>query len=416
MIPRCNPVRVLGWLTVVTTAAVRPVAGQSRVEYKYEYYQEDDNRAKVETHGLWFESELHPKFTLRGQYVHDALSGATPTGGPPPVGSNVVPLTQFSDERNAGYLEGAVKLGRTTTTPQISYSEESDYRSLGLALTEAIDFNQKNTTLVLGLSRNSDSLNGANQLNFVHKNDTAVLVGLNQLLTPLSVLTVNLSFGYQDGYLNDPYKGVNFAFTYLPDSPFNPTPYDVNLEEKRPRHKFKQVGYLGFTQNVPALKGSADFSYRLHHDDWGIWANTFGVEWNQKLGSRVVLTPLFRYHRQSAASFYGVRFVGDPLLPDGGQFAVQSDGSTLLFSGDEGFPGDGPAMTIPAHPSYFSSDYRLSEMETFTYGVGLRIKVCEHASVYLAYKRYEMHGLDGVTPQGQYPSAHAGTVGLGIEF
>lgn len=415
MTPHCAPPRILGWLAVIAAAAGRPLLGQTRVEYKFENYQEDNDRVNVQTHGIWFESILNPTVTVRGQYVHDALSGATPTGGPPPAGSNVVPLAQFQDTRNAGFVEGAFKWGRTTTTPQIAYSEESDYRSLGLALTEAIDFNQKNTTLVLGLSRNSDSLNGAYQIDFVHKNDTTVLVGINQLLTPLSVLTVNLSFGYLDGYLNDPYRGVNFSYHY-PNPIFDPTPDDVNLDEKRPRHLFKQIGYLGFTQNIPVLKGSADFSYRLYHDDWGILAHTIGVEWNQKLGKHLILTPLFRYHRQTQADFYAVRFVGDPLLPEGSQYALQSDGSTMLFAGDEGFPGDGVVGTVPAHPNYFSSDYRLSALESFTYGLGLRVRFTEQVSLYLAYKRYEMFGLDSVTPKGVYPKANTFTVGMGVEF
>ena len=178
----------------------------------------------------------------------------------------------------------------------------------------------------------------------------------------------------------------------------------------------KQIGFLGLTQYFQSLNGSADLNYRLHHDDWGIWAHTVGLEWHQKLGTRVLLSPLFRYHRQTAAEFYSIRFHGDPLLPDGGQYALQGDGFTMLFSGDEGFPGDGVAHSIPAHPNYYSSDFRLSELESFTLGAALRVKLCEHAYLSLAYKRYLMRGLDGITPQGQYPSAHAFTVGLGMEF
>ena len=415
MCPRSRFRPVFFWTAVVSATGVRHAWAQSRVEYKYEYYQEADDRTRVQTHGLWFETELDKRLVLRGQYVHDALSGATPNGGPPPAGTNAVPLSRFEDERNAGMLQGDIKLGRFNTSPQISYSEESDYRSLGVALTEAIDFNQKNTTLILGTSRNSDAVRGSNQIGFAYKNETLGMVGINQLLSPLSVLTVNFTMGYLDGYLNDAYKGVNFSVNY-PNPVFDPTPFDVNLGEKRPRHRFKQIGYFGFTQYVPKLKGGADLSYRLYHDDWGVWGNTFQMEWNQKVGQRLVVTPLLRYHRQTAADFYGVRFAGDPLLPHGAQYALQSDGFTMLFNGDEGFPGDGLVGTVPAHPSYYSSDYRLSEMETWTYGLGVRIKLCENATLSLAYKRYETHGLDGITPKGQYPTAHAGTVGLSVSF
>jgi len=414
-----NPRRVLfeSWcgLGVALLLTARPVWAQSRVEYRYEQYQEDNDRVQVQTQGFWFQTELPPHVVMRGQFVHDALSGATPNGGPPPPGSDAVPLAKFKDERNAGFLESAIRYGRSTTTPQLAYSEESDYRSLGVSLTEAVDFNSKNTTLIFGLSRNFDSLNGTFQRRFVYKGETVWLLGINQLLSPLSVLTVNLTLNYQDGFLSDPYKGVNFAFRY-PNPVFDPTPEGVNLGENRPRHRFTPTGFINLTQYVPRLKGSADINYRVHHNDWGIWSHTLGLEWHQNLGPRVVLSPLFRYYRQSAANFYGVRFTGDPLLPQGAQYALQSDGFTLLFNGDEGFPGDGATGSVPGHPAYFSSDYRLSELETFTFGVGIRVKLWDQVSFLASYKRYEMRGLDGVTPTGQYPSAHAGTVGLVFEF
>jgi hypothetical protein len=64
------------------------------------------------------------------------------------------------DERFAGNLDTAIRYGRHTTTPQVSYSYESDYESIGLALNHAIDFNQRNTTLLLGVARNFDRVKG----------------------------------------------------------------------------------------------------------------------------------------------------------------------------------------------------------------------------------------------------------------
>ena len=46
---------------------------------------------------------------------------------------------------------------------------------------------------------------------------------------------------------------------------------------------------------------------------------------------------------------------------------------------------------------------------------GVRHNVTNSA-VELAYKRYIMQGLDGVTPASAYPSAHVYTVGFGLWF
>ena len=53
--------------------------------------------------------------------------------------------------------------------PQFSYSQESDYASRGISLTHAYDFNQKNTTIVLGIAHNFDSVGGGVLTTFQEK-------------------------------------------------------------------------------------------------------------------------------------------------------------------------------------------------------------------------------------------------------
>ena len=74
------------------------------------------------------------------------------------------------------------------------------------------------------------------------------------------------------------------------------------------------------------------------------------------------------------------------------------------------FPG--AAVT----PFFYSSDFRLSELQTFTFGVNATVLLWEHARIELGYKRYIMRGLDGVTSQSAYPSANIFTVGARIWF
>lgn len=399
----------------------RRALAQGRVEYRYEDYREDGNRMDVQTHTAWFEYALHEKVTARGSFTRDALAGATPTGGPGEPGGPGYEWVNMRDLRNAGFVEASIRAGRTLTTPQVAYSEESDYQSTGLSLTETIDFNQRNTSLVLGLARNSDSVKGRFQRTFRHKGTWDWLVGVNQVLGPRTYATFNVTLGYADGYLSDPYKGVNVFFD-LPGDVFDANPWYAVDPEKRPSSKFKQVAFASINHLVPAVNGAVDASYRFHHDNWGVIANTVQVGWAQKLGQRITVAPLFRYHHQTAADFFVARVNSDPAFA-GSRVAFDS---TNNFAGQEGVdpgfdlaladPANYQIVSIPAYPDHYSADYRLSELQSFTVGVSVAVQVHERATLVLGYRRYDMQGLDPRISAATYPDAHIYSVGLSATF
>lgn len=422
--PTHFPPRHLPWILAALSqmAHLTRMAAEDRVEYRYEEYHEDDGRVRVRTHAVGFEKELSSKITAKGLLVYDGISGATPTGELAGRGSQDLPLATIEDIRRAATLDLGARYGRHTTTPEFSYSEESDYTSRGLTLTHTIDFNQKNTTLVMGVAHNFDSVGGGVLREFQRKDTTDLLLGLNQLLGPKTVFSVNFTLGYADGYLNDPYRRTTFLLSDSPDPIFS-DPASVNpLAENRPRHRFKQIGYVSLTQFVSPLNGSIEGGNRLYHDDWGIWANTISLTWNQKIGTHLTLSPVFRYYHQGAAAFYAPSFRGVSFDEyAGGTRVAFQDGVFVGFQGDPSFPATGDEggyqiLNVPARPAYFSADYRLSEFDAFTCGIGARVKWGEHFTIDLAYKRYEMHGLDGVSPQAVYPSANVFTIGCGLWF
>ena len=395
---------------------IRPRA-QDRVEFRFEGYYEDHNRTDVNTTGTYVETELNPNLVLKGDFVYDTISGATPTGGPALPGSTQVPLTEFEDQRYAGMVELDIKQGRFTHQPQFSYSYEHDYKSASIAWNELIDFNQRNTTLTLGISHNFDQVLGTYQPEFADKNTSDFLAGITQVLGPNTTLTFNLTLGYSDGYLSDPYKGVYFYYSYPDPSydPLYPIPYGVNAGEHRPNHRFRQVGWLGINHFVKPLNGAIDASFRLGHDDWDITSQTLALTWFQKIGKRFTVAPLFRFYHQSSAYFYATEFAGDPSTPNGTAYSVLPNGA-LVFPGEPDYPGGGVIQEVPAWPSAFSADYRLSQMNTYTYGAQIQAKVTDMISLILSYKRYQMIGTDGVTLQSAYPDANAFTVGFNLWF
>lgn len=387
--PRLRAFVLSAWL--VWCALPGRTRAENRADYRYEDYAEDAGRIHIQTHGFYFANELKPWLTVKGNFLHDAISGATPTGAPPLPGQSRVAKATIDDIRRAGFLEPTFKFANHSLTPQAAYSVESDYESIGVSLNHAIELNEKNTTLTWGISHAFDRVLpnvGTAITKAQDKNSTDVLLGISQLLDQHTLVAANVTLGYSEGYLADPYKRVLFDdFPYFPGpDPSEPFPYTV-FPENRPDQKFRQVLFLSAQHYFEPVKGALEATYRFHHDDFGVIANTISLQWNQKLAKRIIVSPLFRFHTQTAADFYDTHFPGDPTDPD--------------------------AFPTPRH---YSADYRLSAMNTFTYGVSVSAHVHENVSLELAYKRYVMKGTDSVTAADQYPSAHVITGGLTIWY
>lgn len=424
---------------------------ENQAGYRRELYQEDKDRMKIETDSVHFDTKLLSNVRLAGDFVYDSISGASPTGAPPQtrwpfptfahyynlaygqlflaavndpnnhilydsgyfasyhdytnyialnnpqIGSQAtnsasksygaltsnrnirnttVPLTEVHDRRTAGSLSAPITFGIHQITPSIAYSEESDYISWGGAFTYSLSLNDKNTTLNAGYAHNSDNVKDDVGV-WEDKTSDDFLLGVVQLVTPKSYFTLNLTYGTEAGYLSDPYRGVMPASNFLQTNPDDA----ALLAEKRPRHRTKEIVYASWTQFITPLKASVDLGYRLFHDSSGIYSHTIDLSWHQKIGRSVVISPTFRYNYQTAAYFYYV------LVPDFNNL-----------------------------PQFYSSDYRLSQLQTFGYGISITYRIQKWVSLDASYLRYVMEGLDGVTSPSAYPSANVFSLGMRLWF
>ena len=382
----------LGWalqflsLLVIHWLQTWRAQGENHYDYRYGFYGEEDGRVEVNTHTAYFEQKLAESVAAHGEFVYDSISGATPNGLVPSLTPNW--LSHLTEIRRAGNLGLDLQLGRHTLAPLAAYSTESDYESKGVSLSDAIEFNQKNTTLRLGVSRNFDRVLGVDPNNpnsdrprfWTDKDATEGLIGLSQLLDPKTILTADFTYGYETGYLNDPYRGVFFQGWLGIDN-------SVAMPEVRPDHRSKEVFLVTLTHYFDPLNASVEGSYRFYHDSYDIFAHTVAVAWHQRLGQHLIIEPLIRFYEQSDASFY------TPLGVPGY------------------FPGDG--ISRPAH---YSADYRLSHFLSVTYGLQASLILKEHIFVDVGYHRYEMHGQDNATSPLLYPKANIYTVGLRLWF
>lgn len=339
---------------------------ESFFESRYQYYQEDRGRIRVDSNYSLFSIDLKDSATIDGSFLYSVISGASPTGQPPPPGSKEVPVIKLNDERSAFTLGLSKPLGINTLKLGYAFSTESDYVSRSVSVQDTISLNQKNTELVLGFAYTDDIVGANGSKLAASKESSDVLLGINQVLSPNDLLTVNLTLGWRHGFLSDPYKIVPINAGYAWD--------------KRPGSKFEQLLFVQWTHYFPTLKTSVETSYRFGHNDWGSQSHTARFALYRKfLGDRLILGPSFRYYRQSAANFYATSFTGTP--------------------------------------SIYSADYRLSAEQSISLGAQMRFyAIRDRLAIDLGYERYAMQGLDHKTSQSAYPSARCVSVGLHFQF
>jgi Protein of unknown function (DUF3570) len=292
----------------------------------------------------------------------DSLSGASPNGAVPsnvpqtfasPSGTSLttgrhlytiapgrLPADpNYQDDRIAVAAQWELPLSRLThLSLGGKVSGEDDFISATLSASIAQDFNERNTTLLLGINNEFDSLRpigGApvpdsdyaafDKDGTKTKDGLGVLLGLTQVMTRHWLSELNLSWDRFHGYLNDPYK-----ITSVLDAAGNTLGY---VYESRPDERTRKSVYL--ENRVGWKNASAGLALRYMQDDWGIHSDTAQAHVHFSFANRQqYLEPSIRWYRQSAANFYM------PWLT-----------------------GEKPASAFQA------SDSRLGAFHAFTYGV-----------------------------------------------
>ena len=400
-------------LSIGLTIKASSIFGQDEdfVGYRHELYQEDTHRMKINTDTSSFDVGLGDHLRFTGQLVQDAISGATPTGAPPQsqwpfptyanfynqdynqvfraavnnpnnlilfqsgyfpnfqaytnyvaqnnpqlrtqasnsaaasfkaltnspsYHKNSVPLTYLHDLRNSMTFSTPITVGVAEFVqkfiPEVSLirTGKLDYDSLGLALNYSAEgLNQKNTTLNAGWSHNADLVRDDTLQHWRPKATDEFLIGFNQLLTPKSLFDSGCdTYGQEHGYLSDPYRGV-MALENFPQ--LNPEDASLIPENRPPFSATKEI-FTPATRNSsedPAATAASTSATATTMIPTAFLPTRLKRRGIKSLGRHIVVTPSFRYYEQTAARFYYV------LVPD-----------------------------FDNLPTYYSSDYRLSELRS----------------------------------------------------
>ncbi len=270
-----------------------------------------------------------------GQALHfnvtfDALSGASPNGAltsrtaqtfASPSGKPKHEYTTAPGQLpvDPDYHDDRIAVGGNWAVPftrvdQVSVggklSAEDDFFSATVNASIAHDFNEKNTTLSLGIDNEFDSIHpigGApvpgsdyalaeKQIGGKTKNGAGVLLGVTQVMARIWLSEFNVSIDRFHGYLNDPYK-----FTSIVNGAGGTMGYEY---ESRPDQRTRKSAYW---ENRVAWSSqvSSALSLRYMSDDWGVRSDTalLHLRWTLPNRDRYV-EPTIRWYRQTAADFY----------------------------------------------------------------------------------------------------------------
>jgi Protein of unknown function (DUF3570) len=312
------------------------------------YYREDGRIQAIEP--VVEASKIYASGqTLSFNATFDSLSGSSPNGALPshiaqtftgPSGKSSHNYTTAPGELPADphYEDTRGALGANWTLPisradQLTLgaklSGEDDFVSVTVNASVAHDFNEKNTTLSVGISNEYDSLSpiggapvpGSNyslaeKAGGESKNGIGLLLGLTQVMTRDWLSEVNLSLDRFTGYLNDPYK-----ITSIIDGAGVPIGY---VYENRPDQRTRASVYW---ENRVAWNArlSTALSLRYMADDWGVRSDTAQLHVRWLWADRAqYLEPIIRWYRQTAADFYTPFIVSETATPAAGYEASDS--------------------------------------------------------------------------------------------
>jgi hypothetical protein len=223
----------------------------------------------------------------------------------------VLPVdTKYHDDRFAFGANWTLPLTRVDQfSVGAKLSDEHDFVSATVNFGIAHDFNEKNTTLALGIYNEYDRLSpiggapvaGSSYTLFEKtanksKDGVGAVLGVTQVMSRNWLSEFNISVDRFKGYLNDPYK-----ITSVVDATGNVVSY---VYESRPDQRLRKSAYwenrVGWNSQV-----STALSLRYLRDNWGIRSETAELRPRWSFSNRErYIEPTVRWYRQTAANFY----------------------------------------------------------------------------------------------------------------
>jgi hypothetical protein len=315
----------------ISLAQTSPLPASLSLGYlQYEDSQRSGDRITVQSPLLSFQMPVGESSDLSGMMMYESISGASPLYLSTLSGASGLGVQDIRRSANGvftNYFENfSLGVGG-------SFSNEDDYSSTGAVLENRIWTEDKNTVLNLSIGGDFDNIGSTNDPALLENRKTySFLIGLTQIIDPISLAQTNLTYSSGDGYFSDPYK------TY----------------DNRPRSREEFAWLTRYVRYLEDTDSSLHLDYRFYRDTFGVNAHTFELAWYKPLGEVWIVRPNLRYYSQNRASFF-------------------SNGR---------FPEEAPER-------FFSADQRLASFGEWGLGVKVSRQILEKTTIDLSLQGFQ---------------------------
>ena len=293
------------------------------ISVQYMNYDEESGRTTVSTPAIEISKDFGVDYNIKASFVHDALSGASPTWYDSSSGATsmisdgtlfqddiVYDYIDYDDSRDAFAAAITTRFAsRDELTFGLNYSNENDYtsREISVEFLHYLDA-LKNRSLTFGFSYQNndvtvfcsdsscDASSGASPKK--REKEIEVLtaqVGITQIIDADSLVKAALFYIAEEGYLSNPYMNVvrdyyGLVHLTLESKPDTRDAYGMQIEY------YKSLGALSYNA-----------SYRLYNDDWEIMSHTFDLQLYYAYSKKLTVGVGGRFYTQDSAYFYSDR-------------------------------------------------------------------------------------------------------------
>jgi hypothetical protein len=283
-------------------------------------------------------------WSVDGRYLVDAVSAAS-------VDIVSTASGHWTEVRNVGSGEAAMKTGSVGIGVAGGFSHEPDYLSIGGGGTLSIELLDKNVTPFIGGSYGHDDVGrtGLPKAYWHTMQKGTVQVGATFVVDKSTIAAVAVDGIFERGYLAKPYRYIplfapGVAATVQPGASVaevNALRLDLRPADALPdaRDRYALGGRIAHRFESSTVRADE----RLYHDSWGMWASTTDARFLLDVGERFLVWPHGRFHAQRGIDFWQ-RAYEAPLAADG----------------------------TPTVPQYRTGDRELGPLYTWTAGGGAR--------------------------------------------
>lgn len=284
-------------LVVLVAAATGagPVAAATLPEDRVEafYHRYEGGGMVIDGPSVLVRKNAGNQASFSGQYYVDSVSAASV--------DVLATASKYSEERTeytlgADYLQGDAILSLGFTN-----SSENDYEANTVHFSVSQEFFGGLSTLTLGYARGWDTIREVGNADFEEEAQRQnYQLGLSQVITRNSLVSLDLELVTDEGFLQNPYRQNRYLD---PDNPGSFAYQPERYPETRTSFAVapSAIYYLPWRASVSA-------GYRYFTDSWDIDAHTWELDYVHSLGAHWLLEGGLRFYSQEQADFYSDLF------------------------------------------------------------------------------------------------------------